>query len=231
MSTNFPPPPGNLPPPYAPGPVPPPPPRRRSSNVFIVVGVVVGVVLLILALFCGFGAFYIYTAQEQPVTAGDRQVIVDAAALAEHMEDFTPNENFETISKLRYLDGSSELDYKYDAASADDEPFVNCTVSVESSESDARDGYRVLWMSTDIGMRIAAESDVKIVERKDFFRWGDDSRFGSVESNGFSVGNVFIARKGKKVFYLLFVGVQFDDPDEFSDLVMPALNRLDAYTP
>ena len=73
-------------------------------------------------------------------------------------------------------------------------------------------------------------------ERNDLFAWGDESRLavilvgvgGGVGVGGKPAGNLFIARKGADVFYLLVAGVCFDRQEAFASLVRPTLARIEA---
>ena len=63
------------------------------------------------------------------------------------------------------------------------------------------------------------------------FRWGDESRCIVLRQVPNAVGNLFVARKGRKIFQLVVVGVAFDRGDEFKTLLTPVLQRLETYSP
>ena len=67
--------------------------------------------------------------------------------------------------------------------------------------------------------------------RNDLFRWGDDSEFSLLKANGLSFGNVFVGRKGKRVYMITVSGIYFDESAEIRDLLgekLRALERLPA---
>jgi hypothetical protein len=171
-----------------------------------------------------FGILYVWTAKAVPVTQADRGRVLDIRALAEWMEDFTPDPTRESIRKERYIDRSWELEYEYDDPS-EAAPYLTCSVGWEPKVSDAVTGYLMMWHGGTAALRFGADTPLTVVERNDLFRWGDQSRFGILTRNGNPVGNVFMARHGKTVFYVLFSGVYFDDAEALAELLKPVLER------
>lgn len=100
---------------------PGPPPKRRSrKTLFVVLGLVgavlaVGVLLLVAAVRLAIDA-----TETTPPSEADRLAVVTTDDLVPWMPDFVPDPNLETFTRTRHFDGSSELDYEYDASDADD---------------------------------------------------------------------------------------------------------------
>ena len=89
-------------------------PKPRKSRKLLWILLIPASVFGLLVMFIGAGFLFVYSGQEQPVTATDRDVIVDIDLLAEWMDDYTPDKQGEIIAKTRYIDGSYDVDYEYD---------------------------------------------------------------------------------------------------------------------
>jgi hypothetical protein len=95
--------------------------------------------------------------------------------------------------------------------------------------SDAKTTYVSLWGGTKVAFYVFGEVQVDLQEKNELFRWGDESRFGLLLADGRPFGNVFVAKKEKRVVYLLVSGIYFDDTESFSAFLSPYLERLDAF--
>ncbi len=208
----------------------PPPPKRSNWWIWLIVALIPLCLLLGVALLVGLGALFVLTAKEEPPTDEERGLMVDAAAVAGLTGDFDPRPEFERLKKSRYLDGSHDIEYEYDGPS-DDAPYIQCTLTVERSLSDARTSYLATWGGAKIGPMISGEKNVAVVEQSDHFRWGDESRMAILQLDGQPVGNIFVARKGMKVFHVSIAGACFEDRQSFADLVEPVLERVERYKP
>ena len=81
------------------------------------------------------------------------------------------------------------------------------------------------------GLGFSGEPGVKRVPRNDLFRWGDKSEFSLLEADGLSFGNLFVGRKGKRVYMITVSGVYFDESKEIREFLgekLRALERLPA---
>lgn len=215
-----------VPPPSPPGPSPAPRARRpRSRLVWLWLLAIPAVPLLLVGAMAALGLVYVWTAKKVPVTGRDREMVLDIRALAARMEDFSPAPVRESIRKERYFDGSWEVEYEYDDP-ADSAPYLTCTVGWEPKVSDAAAGYLIMWHGATLGLRYGSDATLTVAERNDLFRWGDQSRLGILMLDGKPVGNVFVARKGKTMFSVLFSGVYFDEPDELAEMLEPVLGKI-----
>jgi hypothetical protein len=177
----------------------------------------------------GLGALFNMTGTSVALASGERELVVDISHLQGYLENYTPNPAGESLSKTRYIDDSFEIEYVYDLPQDNDAPYLSYTVTFEPSESDANTTYVSLWGGTKVAFYMFGDVKVDVQEKNEIFRWGDQSRFGVLFAGDRPFGNVFVAKKGKKVVYLLISGIYFDDPDVFSEFLTPYLERLDAF--
>ena len=87
--------------------------------------------------------------------------------------------------------------------------------------------YSALWTGTMLGTRLGGGVSITIEERNELFKWGDQSRLAILKSNGLSIGNIFVARKGKSCFFMILYGVYFDDSESLKELLLPTLSLLE----
>ncbi len=127
---------------------------KKKKKVLLVVGLVIGVPILCLLGLASLGALYMLTATEVPITEADRNVVLTAERLAEWIEDFTPDPQHASLSKVRYIDGSIEIEYEYDETENDEAPYLHYTVSYEPNTQDARIGCDALWLGMIGGIKL-----------------------------------------------------------------------------
>lgn len=212
-------------------PTPRPAPRRSRPQpwFWILILVPVGIVAS-LGVVVGLGALFNMTGTNVALAAGERELVVDISHLRGWIPGYTPNPAGETLSKTRYIDDSFEIEYVYDLPEDDEAPYLSYTVTFEPSESDASTTYVSLWGGTKVAFYVFGEVQVEVQEKNEIFRWGDESRFGLLLAGDRPFGNVFVAKKGKRVVYLLVSGIYFDDSESFSDFLTPYLDRLDTFS-
>ena len=206
-------------------------PPRKSKKVLWALLLIPGAIISLVLLVVVGGFLFMATGTEEPVTGEDRAVLVDINLVAEWMEDYVPERRGEKVTKTRYIDGSYDIDYEYDIPDTEDAPYLNCTVTVETTRSDALVSYDMLWAGEKLGLSMFSDIEIDVVERNDLFRWGDHSRFAILQSGGEPFGNLLITRKGRHIFYLLLSGVYFEDRDAIGGLMHRPLSQLPAYSP
>jgi hypothetical protein len=221
-----------MPPETAPPPLPwdqeepVPAPRRRW---LVILGLVVGIPVGCIAVLGVLGWLFLATAKDVPVLPKDQAVLIQVDELRPWLDDFKPLKAAESVTKVRYFDASYELEYIYDHPAGT--LYLANTVDVERDASEAFGTYQAAKIGTRIGISLAAETNMTHADRNDLFRWGDDSTLTVISSDGRPIGNMFCARKGKRVFTFLIVGLYFDDADDLKKLLGPKLERLEAYEP
>jgi hypothetical protein len=209
---------------------------RRSSRRRRVILLTCGITAVAVVLTCGGLGALLYFAFihdiEEPVAAADRDIVITAKRLAEFLPALKPDLNRGSLRKVRHLDGSREVTYEYESAEGSNSPlYVHDEVGVERTERDARYAYGGLSIGNNLGLRLGGEASMRQVERNDLWRWGDDSKCALLMNGDEIVGNLFMARKGRRYFSLMIVGVYFEDQQAIQDLLGPMLQRLDGYEP
>jgi hypothetical protein len=204
------------------------PRASRRPWLWILALVPISIVASLLAL-VGLGALFNFTGKDVALEEGERSLVLDISHLAEWMPDYTPDPAREKVTKRRYIDDSSEIEYVYDVPDQDDAPYLSYTLSFEPSEGDASTTYLSYWGGTRIAFYAFGEIEVDVSEKNDLFRWGDESRFALLSSAGAPFGNVFVAKKGRTVVYLIVSGIYFDDAENASGLLTPYLEKLETH--
>ena len=207
------------------------PRRRKKSKVWLIVLLAVGIPLGLVSLFLGLGALFLATAKDLPVTAADREVLLEAGVLAEYVEGFDPSLGTESVGKKRFLDGSHEVEYEYEHPEDDPDHalYVLCTATIEKKGSDARITYAAAVHTMSLGLGFGG---LTVEARDDLFSWGDDSKCALLRGEGGApVGNLFSCRDGTRVFQCTFIGVYFDEVGGLAELLQPILTSLRSYRP
>lgn len=202
---------------------PPPAPKRSPGKI---IAAVVAAIAVLLALNIGFGVLMVMMADEEPATAAERALMIDVSIVEDALA-FEADPSKEKATRLKYFDGSLELDYTYDDP-RDDAPFLTHVISYERKSSDAVATYATQWGSAKL-MLAATGEDVEIVEPADGYKWGEQSSFGVITAAGNPFGNVFVARKGKMVVYVVLSGVYYDDAEVFREVFEPYLEKAAAH--
>jgi hypothetical protein len=206
-----------------------PAPRSRPRPwLWILLLVPVGLFASVAAI-VGLGALFNLTGTNVALAAGERELVVDISHLTGWMNGYTPDPSGETLQKTRYIDDSFEIEYVYDLPEDDEAPYLSHSVTFEPSESDASTTYVSLWGGTKVAFYVFGEVQVEVKEKNELFSWGDESRFGLLLADGQPFGNVFVARKGKRVVYLLVSGIYFDEAESFSGFLSPYLEKLEVF--
>ncbi|MGA2033126.1 MAG: hypothetical protein ABSG68_12780 [Thermoguttaceae bacterium] len=202
--------------------------RRRSVWPFAVL-IPLGVLALV-ALALGLGLLVLIATGGRTVTPRDRRALVDAQAVAAHL-DFSCDPRRETLYKKRHFNGAWELFYEYDDPAAPGVPCLRCQVFVEPSVQRAHEAFLALWGASGPGPGLFGNAQVEVLPRDDLFAWGDESRLAVVRCRGTACGNVFVTRKATRVFFLVITGAARTDRLAFADLVLPALANLESIEP
>lgn len=206
----------------------PPPRKTRSPALGILLGVgipcmscsLLGACIVVVVLLPG---------KSLPVGDADRGVVLTATDLAEWLPDAEVDEAHATMEKSKDLFGVVAMEYEY--TSDDAGLFVNTTVSLEPSVSDAQTTFSVTKLGLNVGIAIEKKDGMTKVERNDLFSYGDESANFLLEMNGKTVGNAVVVRSGKRTFFVIFAGVYFDDADDLETVLEPHLSALETWTP
>lgn len=201
-------------------------PLSRTHTLWLWLSLGIGVPVAMFAA-CGAMALFAYfTAAELPVTAADRSVLVTAEHTADWVDDFVFRPELETATKKRFLDGRHELVYFYH--DPDNGVYIYCTVGYEPKEADAHLTY--VGQKGVASLDLKMSDDIKVENRDELFRWGDESSFALLTSDGEPVGNMFTARKGRCTFHLIVGGAfYFEDGEIFAAFVERPLGQLEGH--
>ena len=220
--------------PYAPGPyVAAAPPKKKRTGLKIALAIL-GVSVLGC---CGLGivaalGWRVVDGTEEPMAAHERELLLTVEDLSPYVVGGLVGgpRSMETAEKRRFPGGGTELFYEYDAVDDRDGVYLSSGINFDRSVSDANMTYTGMNIGASLGLSMAEEN---IVERDapELLQWGDESKSTLLVSGGVPVGNVFVARKGRRVFHLILAGVYFDDPAVFQELVLPHLDAMDRHRP
>jgi hypothetical protein len=205
-----------------------PPKKKRSPALAILLGVgipcvscsLLGACIVVVALLPG---------TKLPIDDADRAVVLTATDLAEWLPDAEVDEAGATFEKTKDLFGVYGIEYEYSS----DVPglFVNTTVSLEPSVSDAQTTFSVTKLGLNVGIAIETKDGMTKVERNDLFTYGDESANFLLEMNGQTVGNAVVVRSGRRTFFVIFAGVYFEDAEDLDAVLAPHLAALETWTP
>lgn len=168
------------------------------------------------------GFLFELTAREVPMSAAEKEALVQVGQVADLLADYEPDPAKATFTKRRYLDGSFELHYSFDDLDGGG-IFVQTFVAVERNRMEAMTGYAALIAGETLGWQM--QEGVTRAERDDIFRWGDSSRCTLLECDGEPFGQQFHCRSGRHIYVLTLSGVCFDEPGVLEDLLTPCLER------
>ncbi|MEM8954705.1 MAG: hypothetical protein AAGD22_11180 [Verrucomicrobiota bacterium] len=132
-------------------------------------------------------------------------------------------EKCESFLAKTNIDGSLELEYRYDSDRDPNSPFLFYTSEAEINRS-------IKDAETSFSMSIAAyKTGVALVKGRtiapltDFFTLGERNYAARIEDDGIQVGNIVVTRQGKIVHSLLVIGMTFDSRDEIEALMSPVV--------
>ncbi len=159
----------------------------------------------------------------------EKELIVRAQDLAPYGFEVGDASRHEKFKKTVYFDRSYELEYEYETpdGSGLDPLYVNVSISFEENVSDAKATQGAQRIGLSAGSYV---NGLKMEEKKDFFKYGDESTyFVLLSKQGAPGGSYFITREGSKVYTLIVAGAVFDDPEAWAELVTPKLKKFSAH--
>jgi len=219
--------------PHAHAPYPAATPTKKRTGLKIALVVLgVGTLGCCGAAIFGAVAWRVVDGTQEPMAAHERELLLTVEDLSPYVIGGMVGgpRSMETAEKRRFPGGASELFYEYDAIDDVDGVYLASGMNFDATASDASMTYTGMEIGASLGLSMAEED---IVERDapELLQWGDESKSTLLVSGGVPVGNVFVARKGRRVFHLILAGVYFDDPTVFQELVLPHLEAMDRHQP
>lgn len=206
-------------------------PRRRRGlpvwGIVLIVGGVLAIPVVAALAFVGLGLALVAAADQLEPTEEDRAALftIDDFERFEDGWDHDFDPELETVTKLRWPDGTLGIEYEYE----DEWVYLYSSIDVERSARDARGTYSTLASIS----RLAGmfEDGVRFERREDLFSWGDRSTFLVMLVDGEDGGYSAVARRGTHVVYAIWSGLVFepDDGGGISALLEPAFARMAAH--
>jgi hypothetical protein len=163
-----------------------------------------------------------------PVGEGEKAMLLRAADLVPFGYGLADTQKFETFTKTRYFDGSSDITYEHETPdSEEDHPlYMNVTVTFERKASDAIVSRGAEKMAIRYSLKA---NDIELRELPDFYPFGDASEFFLLEKDGAPVGSYFVVRQGARAYTVMMTGMYFDDADEWKKLIAKKLDKFSTY--
>jgi len=199
--------------------------KRRATRTIWLAVLGVGVLLVVT-----FGALVVFSGRKVALSPAEREALLDIHDLAALVDIPRPDPAYERVVKEVYFDGTWELEYEYAPPAETRHPYLTCSLSSSATPADAHQAYLVLCAAGRAGVAFAGGSD-DLVPLHNTFRWGDESSLWLVRINGIDAGNLFVARKDRKVFFLGIGGVGFSRREPFARLVSPTLEQVEQLSP
>jgi hypothetical protein len=179
-----------------------------------------GVTLLLGIVACG-GLLYVGATgvSRRPPSDEERQAVLTIDDLAPFGVEPVNQQQREIWQTKRNLDGSLEVEYEYDperAPTADDTITVMSSVTIDRSESSARETYALAIGAYQLGFGVFG---VRARQQSHTMTGVDQSYFASIVKDDQLVGNMVVIRQAKRVHGLLLIGLHFDDPAQLESLL------------
>lgn len=207
-------------------------PKKKPTRVGLIILLAVGIPVVGVAALVGVGVLLSSTGKELPTGPADQAAVLSVEELGERLQDFSVKPNVAKLTKRRLLDGSHELNYEYDTSNDEGGGlYLNCVITVEKDATDAKNSYLGMKLGGAAGFALTSGKGLKLQDREELLKWGDDSHSALLTVDGKPAGNFFIARKGTHIFYLIVAGVFFDSPENLTSLLVPKLEQLAQYKP
>lgn len=193
----------------------------RAATVLVVAGLGVAACGGLCGLFALGGFLAVGTKEERPPAAEEWEAMVRAGDLLALVGE-TADPAREVASRAQHFDGSVEINWTYEDG---DRPlYVQGSINLEGSTGDAS----MVYQGARIGASIGGAGEMDFVDRSDLFRWGDASEFQLLQTpDGTPIGNQFLARKGKHVYWVIYSGVYTEEADVAADLLLPRLEAME----
>ena len=161
-------------------------------------------------------------ATTEPFQPADESMLVTLERLSEFgLELPAGYAQHEKWTRQRVVDATIMLEYQYQAPDGGP-PFVYSSAELHPSARDAC----LSFSAGNLGLRL---SSLDPTDRNDLFSYGEKSRFALVQNQGKPVGNVFAMCHSRTTMLVMFVGLYFDDAEEWRALIEPTLQALQEF--
>jgi hypothetical protein len=213
-------------------------PRRKKvakEKSFRTIAGFVALIGLVVAFLVGLGfLFYFMTAKEieQKITDSDRAAVVTADQIDPKISGVQIPPGAGTFHKIRDRYGKYILRYTYGAADESTNSFfLETIITIAPYESEAEVVYTRASGAMALGAGWEGKTVPKKIDVNKMFHWGNESRCVVLFNGKKDVGNIFVTRKGGRVFSFVLIKRGFRDGAAFQNLITPALQRMENYHP
>ena len=160
---------------------------------------------------------------QEPITEADKEILVRVTDLASFDVRIPGAEAHETFAKVKQIDGSYELTYKFETPSGSQRPlYMHVSATVGRKASDA-----VLAESAEkIGLLIAFRKGGVVEQEVAGIKAG---RLALLVKDGQPIGNVFTLREGTKTYLFVISGLFVRDAESWQKLAGKKLDNLARY--
>ncbi len=165
------------------------------------------------------------------VSEAEKEMILRARDVAPYGFEVGDPSGHESFNKTVYLDRAYELEYEFQTPEEPglDPLYLNVSVTFERSVADAKVSQGAARVGLSAGSYLEG---MRLEERKDFFKYGDESSYYVLLSEeGVPGGSYFVTREGTKVYAVLVAGAAFDDPEAWAEMLTPKLQKFSAHGP
>lgn len=158
----------------------------------------------------------------EPMEPGDAELLVTVGDLARFgLEVPSQHEQYESFKRERILRTTLMLEYEFESPDGSP-PYVYSLAELHPTAANACRSFG----AGNLGIRL---SGLSVRERDSFFRYGSKSRFALIENDGSPVGNLFTMCQSRTALLVMFVGIYFDEPGPWEELLRPHLQALEAF--
>lgn len=180
---------------------------------------IVGIVLIAVFIYFGYNGIH-----SREITENEKQLLLNLDSLHKYTnKELYPESCEEYLAKLN-LDGSLELEYKYDSDkdSLSDFLFMSSNAEINRTVKDARESFMMTIGAYQLGTKFVKERNIQ--EIPNFIELGDQCYFGMVMQDSLELGNVIVIRQNKTIHSLIILGLYFKDINILEHIFTPILN-------
>lgn len=166
---------------------------------------------------------------EGEIRQSDRPLLVTLDELEDYGFELSHLADRQVFRRNRYVDGSTDIEYEFETPDGASEVlYVSATAGFERTVLDAIQTYRLEKGGIGLGTKLGGG---RIVEKKGFYKWGDESYFADILGEKGPAGNIFGARLGKKTYWFMIAGLYFEERSDWEEFIGPKLRYLETYDP
>jgi hypothetical protein len=222
---------------FIPEPLPPSLPTRKRVNKkkqkydILIVSLLISCGFLSLIFLGSFLGYTIFVDEvEKPVTEADQAAVLTADVFVSKLPQLNLRPSQGRFRKVRRRYGAYETSYIYGVPTLNREGFyIESFAIVLPSVEYANSKFLQASGYLKVGPEWEGKHELKRQELDLPYHWGDECQCAFLMRGTAFVGNVFTARKGRRVFHLILLGPVLNSHAEFKELLEPVLQRLESY--